>query len=897
MRLLTRLILAGAAAVTAWLLSGVVTIRAVDDPTRIGLLPDVHVLLVSLALLLTLSAAVRRPERAIGLVALACASTLPWWPVPWPPAVLLLAGPLGWAWFIGCLLAVVPVPTGGWWWWRARRVVADPLRAPVLVAVLVATLLAVSAVIGAARHPDGDELDYLMIAQSLASDGDLRIENNHRRFDYEAWYDGVLPPSYLQRGVDGEIYSVHAAGLPVLILPAFVAFGYPGAAATVLVVCALGAALLWRLSFLVTDSAAAAWFATASAVGAASWFLHAVLVFPDAPAAVLVLVGIWPLVEPARFVGWRMLGPALALVALPWMHTRFAVLAAGVGAGLLIATWTQAALAARRTRAWLIVPAALGAMAWLAFFWAIYGTPDPSAPYGAYTQTAWRHVPTGLAGLIADQQFGLIATAPILVLALPGALRALQSAASSYGSDARSEAAIRTLVATLVVTAVAYTLMTASYRMWWGGLSAPARFLAPLVLPLGVLVALGWRSLRTQASRHGALILLAVSLALTGAMAGVDGGRLAFNERDGVARWAAWASPVVDLAAALPASHRDAPGLVVRDAAIWLLIATGAWGVLRVSERLGSLTRARTIGTALVVVLAAPTAVWAVRDVRPWHAAPAQLAWLRADATRGDARPVPIVTHGEGPDRRRFDLHLQSSATRRADPFTAIALDDVPAGRYRLIATGLDPGTRLGVAVGHGRATSFITEADARNERVVADVLLPMPVDRLVVRSSARVTDDGGGVWLQADELFVPDAGMPAHQVASATRAMRLGPVSLFVQSYGAFPETDGVWLAGDAAGVLGISGPPHLPIRFMARAGAAPVVLETRVGQQRRQVRLEAGEEALVDVGRLPSHGAQRLRFAVTGGFRPALVSGSDDGRKLGVWLTVDQNLTTPLR
>ncbi len=894
MRLLTRLILAGAAAVTAWLLSGVVTIRAVDDTTRVGLLPGFHILLVSLALLLTLSGAVRRPERAVGRVALACAASLPWWPVDWPPAVLLLAGPLGWTWFAGCLLTIVDVPRGGWWWWRMRRVVAHPARTPALVAGLVAALLATSALAGAARHPDGDELDYLMIAQSLASDGDLRIEDNHRRFEYEAWYGGVLPPSYLQRGRDGEIYSVHAPGLPILILPAFAAFGYPGAVATVLGAGALGAALLWRLAFVVTGSAGAAWLGTAAAAGAAPWFLHAPLVFPDAPAAALVLVGLWPLVEPSRFTGSRMLWPALALVALPWMHTRFAVLAAGVGAALLAATWILPPLAERRARAWLLTPALLGAAAWFGFFWAIYGTPDPSAPYGTYTQTAWRHVPTGLVGLIVDQQFGLLATAPVLGLAVAGALRVRRLKASN-AHDSAETFATGALVLAIVATATAYALVTASYRMWWGGLSAPARFLAPLVLPLGLLVAVGWGTLRTRTSQGSALVLLAVSLVLTGVMAGADGGRLAFNERDGVARWAAWASPIVDLAAALPASHRDAPGLVARDAAVWMLVAACAWSLVRASERVDRLTRARVLGATLAVVLVAPTAVWAARGVTPWHPAPAQLAWLRGDGARVFGPPVAI-TSGERPVSRRFDLRLQSSPARHDDPYTALVLDDVPAGRYRLVATALEAGTRLGVAVGHGRATSFIADDVARDGRATTEVLLPLPVTRLVVRTSTRV-NEAGRVWLQRDRLLTRDAEGTPRDPAPATSAMRVGDMSLFFHAHGAFPESEGAWLAGDTEGVVGISGPPRLPVRFTVRAGAAPVLLETRVGQQRQQVRLAPGEETFVDAGRLPGHGAQRLHFAVKGGFRPALVTASDDGRRLGAWLTLDQNLTTPLR
>lgn len=186
MRLLTRLVLSGAAASTAWLLAGLVTVRALDSPVRIGLLPGPHVLLIAFAILLASSGALRTPAAAVGPVLLGCLATAPWWPVPLPSAALLLAGPLGWGWFLACLGCAIVWPTGRWWWWRAGRLCGHPLRAPVLAAASTAILLAASAWHMAPRHPDGDEPDYLIIAQSLLNDGDLQIENNHRRFDYEA---------------------------------------------------------------------------------------------------------------------------------------------------------------------------------------------------------------------------------------------------------------------------------------------------------------------------------------------------------------------------------------------------------------------------------------------------------------------------------------------------------------------------------------------------------------------------------------------------------------------------------------------------------------------------------------------------------------------------------------
>src|SRR5206468_1287370 len=108
--------------------------------------------------------------------------------------------------------------------------------------------------------PDGDEPHYLILAQSLIKDGDLKIENNHRNGDYLPYSLNAAAPDYLRRGTNGEIYSIHAPGLAVLIAPAMWLLGYPGVVAFLSVVAAVSGGLVWWFGYQVTDSTAAAWF-------------------------------------------------------------------------------------------------------------------------------------------------------------------------------------------------------------------------------------------------------------------------------------------------------------------------------------------------------------------------------------------------------------------------------------------------------------------------------------------------------------------------------------------------------------------------------------------------------------------------------------------------------------
>lgn len=59
----------------------------------------------------------------------------------------------------------------------------------------------------------GDEPHYLVLAQSLLSDNDLKVANNYARGDYRAYYPGDLQPHLT--GLDEvrlKRYSQHAPG-------------------------------------------------------------------------------------------------------------------------------------------------------------------------------------------------------------------------------------------------------------------------------------------------------------------------------------------------------------------------------------------------------------------------------------------------------------------------------------------------------------------------------------------------------------------------------------------------------------------------------------------------------------------------------------------------------------
>ncbi|HYT73899.1 MAG TPA: hypothetical protein VEL79_04040, partial [Vicinamibacterales bacterium] len=438
---------------------------------RIGVLPldAVHLALALLAALLVVFAGWKddRGVRVAVAVTPLVFVLLPWLPSPVPAVFLAWTGALASLVWIAVALAVAAVALKDFTFYMPSRPVPLHAGGAAFVIFAAAAWLALPSI------PGGDEPHYLIITQSLLYDGDLKIENNHARGDYHAYFAGDLQPHSVRLGRNGAVYSIHAPGLPALVLPAFAIGGYHAVVLFLILVASAAAALAWWLAWRTTGSLQGAWFGWAVVVCSAPLLLESFTVFPDGPGAALVLTGFWALLRAEReaaaaeqadhaqpsaqhaedarrsWMPWLWHGAALA--ALPWMHTRFAVLAATLG-GLVLVRLAKTSNPFGKAAAFLAIPT-VSALGWLMFFVVVYGTPDPSAPYGNDVGSSFMFFPNGAGGLFFDQGFGVFATAPVLAVAFAGFLRT------------------RRLGIEWLVVAVPYLLATATYPMWWAGMS------------------------------------------------------------------------------------------------------------------------------------------------------------------------------------------------------------------------------------------------------------------------------------------------------------------------------------------------------------------------------------------------------------------------------------------
>lgn len=907
------LLAAAWAALAAYASFGAIAFTGVGG-ARLGVLPldAPHVAMAALTGLAVLAIGLR-DQRGVP-VAIAVAPlvlvVLPWLPFPVPAVFLIWTGAFASLVWIAVAIALFRV--------AARTFsLSGPTKWPALLpGALGFVVFSLAAFHASPAIPGGDEPHYLVITQSLLTDGDIKIENNHRRGDYRSYWGGDLPPHVIGdvRGRDGEMYSIHAPGLPAIVLPAFATGGYHGVVVFLILIASAACALAWWLAWRTTGSRSAAWFGWAAVTVAAPFLLESYTVFPDAPGAAIVLTGFWALLradwEAAdhaeyadRWVPWLLHGAALAL--LPWLHTRFAVIAATLG-GLVLVRVARAPNPFAKASAFLAVPA-VGALAWMGFFLVVYGTPDPTAPYGGDVGSSLAYLPNGFGGLFFDQGFGLLATAPVLAVALFG----FALAHRGPGEVGRT----RRLALEWLVVALPYLLAVGTYPMWWAGSSGPARFLVPLLLPLAIPAAAAWRAASSERARddtkvepsRGAKAVMVAALVVTGwlsaVMAGGGDGRLGYHARNDAgltgAPYLEWANHIVDLPQAFPAfvplpigsplQAREAAARAGFLAALPWMLCLGA--AVLVIIRLGRSGRPDALvpGAALtlaVAVMLAVSIVWKMHAAEPVTVTAAQMDALRRIAS-GRVAVFDLTSQRRLRGAETWTMGIEAPVRRPARggpralnrPLAAFPM--LPAGTYLLTARHHGPGDGL-LMVGVGNDQFAIAMQPISVFEAGLRVHLPGGARALAIRGDEKGRDQLDGIELRPLAL---DPAPPTQDIAR--RAVRYGAAVVFFLDERAFPEPAGFWVGGERDTQVVIApddGRASVSLTLRNAPVQNTVTLER--GGRREEIALQPGEERRVDVP-----GGALVRIRSSSGFRPSEVDPkSRDTRLLGVYVRITE-------
>ena len=561
-----------------------------------------------------------------------------------------------------------------------------------------------------------------------------------------------------------------------------------------------------------------------------------------------------------------------ALAVLPWLHSRFAVLAAS---SALVIVWRvigDSEGRSKRLAALSLFPVA-SAAAWFWFFQIIYGTSNPSVVYGGDTSTALGNLIRGAPGLLFDQQFGVIPNAPVFLCALAGLAVMLWRGP-------------RRLAIELLIIAIPYYLIVGLFFMWWGGRTAPSRFLVPVLLLLVVSTAVWFNRATSAAARAAGFGALVVSFLATATMATVDRGGFVFNFRDGMSRVALWLSPVVDLTTALPSLFQNPSRVVLVQTAVWLAAIAAAVAVTAFFSRRGHATVMLVGGLAFeVAAMVAVSSVWRSNDAvvaTPYPAGPALLRRYDPEARQIALAFRPFHRIEPTDLLRRIVLARTLSTTHRAESVTMAHLH---AGVYAV------SGKTIGAASGRvrlktDRVSGPIAEWDAASleSNWTRHVTLPVALVSLQFETDVAARSAIRDVSIRAVSVSAPEEGLGNRE---ARRGARYGPATVFLLGGNAWVEPAGIWVAGASAAEFIIVPDPSSAFQLFVRNGPVENIVTLESGSWRKTLALTPSEERLVPVPANPRRRTTPLHVDAANGFRPAdVVPQSQDLRFLGVWI-----------
>jgi hypothetical protein len=845
--------------VSAWTSAGRLAIDTLaGTPHTIALLPSVPWL--GLAATLGAALAVWTCSRGVpaGLYLLPVVALVAWTTLaPWP-AIVAWAGPAVLIPFALLLCGIIGKRISAW---------QMPARwSPCVAAILTALCLSAIVTVSDGLLVTGDEPHYLLTTQSLLSDGDLDLANNYDNRTYRSFYSGALEPRHVATGVLGEQFTFHGLAVSVLVLPGFAAFGALGARLTIVLFAAIGAGFFWSAAHRLTRSTATAWVAWGAMVSSAPFAFHSVTIYPDGIGASVTSIALWALVTLVADMTISVaasVGVGVALAILPWLHIRLSSAAGLLGLVILLAML-------RRTRD-LILPflaaPAISFVLWIASTWVMFGTMDPTAIFRQKAGGSLAAMPTGTLGLLFDAEYGLLVYAPIMAIATLGILAMFRrSALVGFASTV------------LTVT----TLGIGGAWIWWGGDSAPARFLAP-VLPLLCLMLAAWWTTAPVGARAFAGATIVAGACLTIAMAIADSGRYIVNFPDGQGTAFDWLSPNVDLTLALPSLFRTGavPGTEALIALSWTLVGAMAFAATLLT------TRRRTIGggttwliasiAVLVWMTSGAVAGWGWHGVVPWTPDRGQLRLLHA-------APSPTLALGlVGPSPQFVSRDTALSASKIAMPLmdtsTVLHVPFVPAGRYAIevASTTAAPTPILTLELGRNAWPFLEWSPQPGAGAVTFSLATAMYLVRVVADQAVKTS-------LPAVRLQPMSVVASASSADVALRATRYGTLVVYSLDSYSYPEPDGFWMAADRTGRVLVTDADARPISHLMtfEAGdAAAVVHVTRAAFSTMVTLAPHARERLVIAD---ADQAAPVQFTVSGG--STLPAG--DGRRLGVFVRV---------
>lgn len=348
----------------------------------------------------------------------------------------------------------------------------------------------------------GDEPFYLMTAYSMLHDHDIDETNNFAQRDWLRFYPSYpLPrdwqgwpnispdlPPHASKTFRTGLYSKHGLGNPVLIL---IPFALRGRTGVVLLYNVMAAGVAANIFLLARGVAARhrALILTAILMASVPLATYAFLIFPEMPAALMLIYAVRRLLAPVN-APWQWALVGFCVGYLPWLHARFVPVVTGLA---LLFAWRHLRTAWRPAM-FGIASAALLLAAYEFYSLAFYHYPVPNRQDHAGFSSLLGTL-NGFFGSLLDAQWGLFIVAPVYVLA--AAALVLYTRAQPANGIA------------LFLVLVPYAVIISAYIVWWGEWGPAARYWTA-ALPLLALPLAWWWESAARAHPRGAAWLLGI---------------------------------------------------------------------------------------------------------------------------------------------------------------------------------------------------------------------------------------------------------------------------------------------------------------------------------------------------------------------------------------------------
>lgn len=307
----------------------------------------------------------------------------------------------------------------------------------------------------------GDEPFYLITTRSLLDDGNLDLRAQYEARSYEEFFDhsdGLWVQSVPLE--NGKLLSPHNVGLSLLLMPGLHIGGLVGVQVQLLMLAALTWALAYVLLLRITQiRPLTCWAVTAGVALSAPAFIYSTEIYPELPAA-LVLIGCLIWITREQPIGiWSALGITVLISMLPWLGVKYVPIAVILGIYTLWQSRPQ-------TRFVLSAASCLSATAYVLFHLATY---ESLTPYhvnlvyagGSTPQIVDQHIAIldrayRLWGLLIDRRFGIGRWAPLLLMIVPG-----------YWLLVSGNHRLRLVASLLVIQVLMATFVAITMMGWW----------------------------------------------------------------------------------------------------------------------------------------------------------------------------------------------------------------------------------------------------------------------------------------------------------------------------------------------------------------------------------------------------------------------------------------------